>query len=118
MSPGLDVAGGHWPPAPPDASHVCICSQRSRQASAGLIGRSIYLTTAKEIVIPKPRKPDYSKVWAYRVICLLDVISKLVERMAGHLITDHLERKKGLHEEQYGCRKRRSCIDAVVVLMN
>jgi len=44
MSPGLDVAGGHWPPAPPDASHARICSQRSRQASAGLGGRSIYLT--------------------------------------------------------------------------
>jgi len=74
--------------------------------------------TAKGIVIPKPGKSDYSKVWAYRVICLLDVISKLVERMVGHLIADHLERKKGLHEGQYGCRKRRSCIDAVGVLMN
>jgi hypothetical protein len=52
------------------------------------------------------------------VICLLDVISKLVERTAGHLIADHLERKKGLHEGQYGCCKRRSCIDAVAVLMN
>ena len=47
--------------------------------------------TAKGIVIPKPGKPDYSKVQAYRVICLLDVFSKLVERMAGHLIADHLE---------------------------
>jgi len=47
--------------------------------------------TAKGIVIPKPGKPDYSKVRAYRVICLLDVISKLVERMVGHLIADHLE---------------------------
>jgi len=52
------------------------------------------------------------------MICLLDVISKLVERMAGHLNADHLERKKGLHEGQYGCRKRRSYIDAVAVLMN
>jgi hypothetical protein len=74
--------------------------------------------TARGIVIPKAGKPDYSKVRAYRVICLLDVISKLVERTAGHLIADHLERKKGLHEGQYGCHKRRSCIDAVAVLMN
>jgi len=74
--------------------------------------------TAKGIVIPKPGKPDYSRVRAYRVICLLDVISKLVERTAGYLIGDHLERKKGLHEGQYGCRKRRSCIDAVAVIMN
>jgi len=42
--PGLDVAGGHWPPAPPDAFRARICSQRSRQVSAaGLVGRSIYL---------------------------------------------------------------------------
>jgi len=74
--------------------------------------------TAKGIVIPKAGKPDYSRVRAYRVICLLDVISKLVERTAGFLIADHLERKRGLHEGQYGCRKRRSCIDAVAVLMN
>jgi hypothetical protein len=36
----------------------------------------------------------------------------------GLLIAIHLERKKGLHEGQYGYRKRRSCIDAVAVLMN
>ena len=68
--------------------------------------------------IPKPGKPDYSKVRAYRVISLLDVISKLLERTAAHLIADHLERKRGLHEGQFGCRKRRSCVDAVAILMN
>jgi hypothetical protein len=70
------------------------------------------------MVIPKAGKPDYSNVRTYWVICLLDVISKLVERMASHLIADHLERKKGLHEGQNGYRKRRSCIDAVAVLIN
>ena len=74
--------------------------------------------TAKGVVIPKPGKPDYSKVHAYQVISFLDVISKLLERTAAHPIADHLERKRGLHEGQFGCRKRRSCIDAVAVLMN
>jgi len=74
--------------------------------------------TAKGVVIPKPGKPDYSKVRAYRVISLLDVISKLLERTAAHLIADHLERKRGLHEGQFGCGKRRSCVDAVAILMN
>jgi len=74
--------------------------------------------TVKGVVIPKPGKPDYSKVRAYRVISLLDVISKLLERTAAHLIADHLERKRGLHEGQFGCRKRRSCVDAVAILMN
>jgi len=30
----------------------------------------------------------------------------------------HLERKRELHEGQFGCRKRRSCVDAVTILMN
>ena len=72
----------------------------------------------KGVIIPKPGKPDYSKVRAYRVISLLDVISKLLERTATHLIADHLERKRGLHEGQFGCRKQRSCIDAVAIMMN
>ena len=47
--------------------------------------------TAKGVVIPKPGKPDYSKVRAYQVISLLDVTAKLAEPMAAHLISDHLE---------------------------
>jgi len=70
------------------------------------------------VVIPKPGKPDYTKVRAYRVISLLDAISKLLERTAAHLIADHLERKRGLHEGQFGCRKTRSCVDALAILMN
>jgi len=54
------------------------------------------------------------------MISLLDVISKLVERTAAHLIADRLERRKGrgLHGGQPGRRKRRSRADAVTVLMN
>jgi len=74
--------------------------------------------TAKGVVIPKPGKPDYTKVRAHRVISLLDSIGKLVERTAAHLIADHLERQGKLHDGQYGCRKRRSAVDAVAVLMN
>ena len=49
---------------------------------------------------------------------LLDVISKLVEETAAHLIGEHLERSNGLHEGQYGCRERGATVDAVAVLMN
>jgi len=70
------------------------------------------------VVIPKPGKPDYTQVRAHRVVSLLDSISKLVERMAAHLIADHLERRNKLHDGQYGCQKRRSAVDAVAALMN
>ena len=66
-------------------------------------------------MIPKPGKPDYKQVRAHRVISLLDSISKLVERTTAHLIVDHLERRNKLHD---GCRKRRSAVEAVAVLMN
>jgi hypothetical protein len=75
---------------------------------------------AKGVVPTKPGKPDYSNVRSYRVISLRDVFSRLVECTAAHLIADHLERRKGrgVHDGQFGCRKRRSCVDAMAVLMN
>jgi len=63
----------------------------------------------------RPWKPDYSKVRAYRVISLVDVVRKLVECTEAHLIADYLESKRCLHDGQYGCRKPRSCVDAVAV---
>ena len=62
--------------------------------------------TAKGIVIPKPGKPDYRQVRAHRV-----------KKTAAHLISDQLERSRGLHDGQYGFRRRRSCVDAVAILM-
>jgi len=107
------------------AGIVKVVSQRDEQQITQLVWACIRLEfhpgiwkTAKAVVIPKRGKPDYSKVRSYRVISLLDVISKLLERMAAHLIVDHLERKRGLHEGQFRCRKRQSCVDAVAILMN
>jgi len=74
--------------------------------------------TAKGIVIPKPRKPGYRQARAHRVIALLDSMGKLVEKTAAHLIADQLERSRAPHDGQYGCRRRRSCFDAVAVLIN
>jgi len=72
----------------------------------------------KGVVIPKANKADYSQLRAYRVISLLDGISKLIERTAAHLIREHLGRAAGLHKGQYGCRQRRAAVDAVGVLIN
>ena len=52
------------------------------------------------------------------MIALLDFLGKLVEKTAAHLIADQLERGRKLYEGQYGCRKRRSCVDAVAVLIS
>jgi len=64
------------------------------------------------------RPPDYRQVRAHRVIALLDSLGKLVEKTAAHLIADQLERNRSLHEGQYGCRRRRSWVDVVAVLIS
>jgi len=74
--------------------------------------------TAKGTVIPKPGKPDHRQVRVHRIIALLDPLGKLLERTAAHLIADQPECKRSLHEGQYGCRRRRACVDAVAILIS
>jgi hypothetical protein len=50
--------------------------QRIAQAGTRLGHHPELWKTAKGVVLPKPGKPDCSKVRAYRVISLLDIISK------------------------------------------
>jgi ribonuclease HI len=72
---------------------------------------------AKGVVIPKPNKPNYGVAKAYRVITLLNCLGKVVEKVAANAIADQCERRQLLHDGQFGCRKRRSAIDAVGRLM-
>jgi len=72
---------------------------------------------AKGVVIPKPNKPDYGVAKAYRVITLLNCLRKVVEKVPANAITEECEQRRLLHDGQFGCRKRRSAIDAVGRLM-
>jgi len=72
---------------------------------------------ARGVVIPKPNKPDYGVAKAYRVITLLNCLGKVVEKVAANAIAEECERRQLLHDGQFGCRKRRSAIDAVGRLM-
>jgi len=66
---------------------------------------------------PEARKSRLPPGTSPRGHCLLlDSLGKLVEKTAAHLIADQLERNRSLHEGQQGCRRRRSCVDAVAVL--
>jgi len=69
------------------------------------------------VVIPKPNEPDYGVAKAYRVITLLNCLGKVVEKVAANAIAEECERRQLLHDGQFGCRKRRSAIDAVERLM-
>ena len=63
------------------------------------------------IVIRKPNKVDYGSPNSYRIINLLDVLGKVVER----LLARRLERwgQDGMGDEQFGGRVGRSCMDGV-----
>jgi len=71
----------------------------------------------KGVVIPKLNKPDYGVAKAYRVITLLNCLGKVVEKVAANPIAEECEQRRLLHDGQFGCRKRRSAIDAVGRLM-
>jgi len=69
------------------------------------------------VVIPKPNQPDYGVAKAYRAIMFWNCLGKVVEKVAANTIAEQCERRRLLYDGQFGCRKRRSAIDAVGKLM-
>lgn len=67
------------------------------------------------VVMSKPNKEDYSLPSSYRVINLLDVWGKCVERVVVGRLREW--EKEGLKEGQWGGRKNRSSLEAVGGLM-
>ena len=67
------------------------------------------------VIMRKPNKEDYSLASSYRVINLLDVWGKCLERV----VVGRLEEweKEGLGEEQWGGRRNRSSMEAVASLL-
>ena len=72
--------------------------------------------TAVSVVIPKPNKPDYSAVKAYRPIVLLSCVGKLCERMLAERLHFDCNALQLLHPNQMGGCKQRSTVDAAVAL--
>jgi hypothetical protein len=68
---------------------------------------------ARGVVIPKPNKPDYGIAKSYTVITWLNCLGKVVEKVAANAIAGECERKRLLHDRQFGCSKSRTAIDAV-----
>jgi len=67
------------------------------------------------VMMRKPKKPDYSLPGSYRVINLLDVIGKGLERVVVKLLGKW--GNEGMGEEQWGAREGRSSMEAVGKLM-
>ena len=67
------------------------------------------------VLIPKGMKGTQSEM-TYRPICLLDTIGKLYEMLISERLAKELEEKKYLAERQYGFRKGRSTVQAVLAV--
>jgi hypothetical protein len=87
------------------------------RASIRLGAHSKTWKIAKGVTIPKPGKDDYSKVKSYRVISLLNCLGKVVKKVVAIMLTDHCKWHRTFHLGQYGCRRNRSAVDAIGVLM-
>ena len=67
-------------------------------------------------VIALFKKGDRTKLDNYRGICLLQIISRLVARIAAKRLSTYLERVNALPQEQWGFRSYRSAVDALFVM--
>jgi hypothetical protein len=69
--------------------------------------------TARLVLLRKEGRPLHSTS-AYRPICLLDEVGKLLERVVAARLEAHMTRREpGWHDSQYGFRRRCSTVDAV-----
>ncbi|KAF8622194.1 hypothetical protein AX15_007303 [Amanita polypyramis BW_CC] len=71
---------------------------------------------ANTVVIPKPKREDYTKPKSFRPIALLDCIGKLLSKVLAARLQDEALKFDLLHPLQFGGIKQRSTTDAGIVL--
>ena len=71
---------------------------------------------ATTVIIPKPRKPDYSIPMAYRPVALLNCLGKTLEKLMANRIAYMAEKYNLLHKDQIGGQRQCSAIDAAMAL--
>src|SRR5690606_653438 len=69
-------------------------------------------------IIPKPNKPDYKVVKAYRIVALLNCLGKIAEKLVACRLSTLCETYQLLHKDQIGGRKQRSAVDAILALVS
>ena len=68
------------------------------------------------VVLRKPRRPDYTKVKAYRPIALENTLGKVMESVISEVISYLTEMHELLPSHHYGGRPGRSAEDAMMIL--
>lgn len=65
------------------------------------------------VLLQKPNKPS-GEPSSYRPLCMIDTLAKILERIVRDRLEAHIESVSGISENQYGFRKKRSTIDAIM----
>lgn len=69
-------------------------------------------------IVPKPNKPDYTAVKAYRIVALLNCLGKIAEKLVAQRLASLCEDFHLLHKDQMGGRRQRSAQDAILALVH
>jgi len=105
------VPGRAW------AAAGSVVAEHLRQLFDSCLRRGVFPSSwrrAKLVLLRKAGKPADSPS-GYRPICLLDEEAKLFERIIAGRLVQHLEETgPDLHPDQYGFRRCRSTVDAVL----
>ena len=67
----------------------------------------------KALVVPIPKAGNLNKVKNYRPISLLPLPGKILEKLIHQQLTNHLEEKAFLADEQHGFRKNHSTLHSI-----
>jgi hypothetical protein len=70
------------------------------------------------VPLRKPGKPDYTVLKAFRPISLLATISKGLKAVVANRLSFMAEKHNLLPSNHFGARKRRSCEQAINVLVH
>ena len=71
-----------------------------------------------EAILKKLNKVDYSQSKSYRIMILLNCLSKIFEKIIATRLSHFVEHSNLLHNEQMRGRKNRSAIDASLCLLH
>jgi len=70
------------------------------------------------VVLKKSGKDDYSNSRSYRIISLLNCLSKIAEKIIAERLSQFSETTNLLYNDQMSDRKQRSAIDASMTLLS
>ena len=77
-----------------------------------------WLSESMSVIIPKPKKVDYTVPKAYRPIALLNTVGKLLTKVIAHRMQHDAAAFSLLHEGQCGGVQKHTTIDAGLVLLD